>query len=295
MRVSPATSIGADPGDRGLLARRIVAASMALLVTSIALVARPHVAHAGVQVALTPAAQTVTPGSDFYIDVMVTQPSDPYNAWEATLDFDTAALTYLPATPVTDEQGCLMLGTCSNACGGTVLETAPGPDSLYVFNALSCYQTFISAPGQLYHLHFRASTKVQQTTLSFSLLHFSKAGLRVNPVIYAPAQIGIGMAVTAVDPSATSAGLRLSASPNPARGSVTLAIGSERSGPQEITVRDIQGRSVRVLMRSWQAAGALQLAWDGTDDSGSRVAPGVYLVTLRVGNQQTQSRITLLQ
>jgi flagellar hook assembly protein FlgD len=102
------------------------------------------------------------------------------------------------------------------------------------------------------------------------------------------------MPVTAVDPSASGAGLRLSASPNPARGSVTLAVGSQRSGQQELTVRDVLGRSVRVLTRSWQAAGSRTLAWDGNDDSGSRVAPGVYLVTLRVGSHQTQSRVTLL-
>ena len=117
----------------------------------------------------------------------------------------------------------------------------------------------------------------------------------MGPVTYAPAQIGIGMPVTAVDPPASAAGLRLSASPNPARGSVTLALASEQPGAQELTVRDVQGRSVRVLVRSWQAAGSRQLAWDGTDDSGSRVAPGVYLVTLRVGNQHTQSHVTLLQ
>ena len=290
MRAYPAPSVRADL-FRGVPARRVVLASMALLLASISLVSSAGVAHAGVQVALTPAAQTVVPGSDFYIDIMVTQPSDPYNGWEATLDFDTSALTYLPAS---NEQGCLMTGDCSNACGGTVLEVTPGPDSLYIFNALACYQTFISAPGQLYHLHFRATTHVQQTTLSFRLLNFSKAGLRLSPILYAPAQIGIGMPVSGVGPSTSAAGLRLSASPNPARGSVTLAVGSEQSGQQELTVRDVQGRSVRTLARSWQAAGSRQLAWDGTDDSGSRVAPGVYLVTLRVGNHQTQNRVTLL-
>ena len=293
MRMYPAPGVRVEVGVRGVPARRIVLASIALLLASISLVSSAGMARAGVQVALTPAAQTVVPGADFYIDIMVTQPSDPYNGWEATLDFDTSALTYLPAAAA-DEQGCLMTGACSNACGGTVLEVTPGPDSLYIFNALACYKTFISAPGQLYHLHFRATTLVQQTALSFRLLNFSKAGLRLSPVVFSPAQIGIGMPVSAVGPPTSAAGLRLSANPNPARGSVTLAVGSEQSGQQELTVRDVQGRSVRTLTRSWQAAGSRQLSWDGTDDSGSRVAPGVYLVTLRVGNHQTQSNVALL-
>ena len=74
-----------------------------------------------------------------------------------------------------------------------------------------------------------------------------------------------------------------------------IAVAANHSSLQELTVRDVQGRSVRVLSRSWQAAGSRQLAWDGTDDSGARVAPGVYLVTLRVGSHQTQSHVTLLQ
>jgi flagellar hook assembly protein FlgD len=75
---------------------------------------------------------------------------------------------------------------------------------------------------------------------------------------------------------------------------VTFALGSDQSGEQEIAVHDISGRLVRVLSRSWQAAGARQLVWDGRDDSGSPAQPGIYLVTLRVGSRRSQSRVTLL-
>jgi hypothetical protein len=269
---------------------------IAVLVISTALVSLPRIASSasGVQVAMTPAGQTITPGSDFYLDVMVTQPSQAFNAWDGTLVYDPQALTYLPAVPSTAQQGCLMTGGCSTACGSTYLNLAPGPDSLYIINSLLCYHIYITQAGQLFHLHFRASNQPQQTSVYFKSLRFTDGAGPMGPVTYTPAQIGIGMPATAVDHPASAAGLRLSASPNPARGSVTLAVGSEQSGQQELTVRDVQGRSVRVLTSGWQAAGSRQLAWDGTDDSGSRVAPGVYLVTLRVGNQQTQSHVTLL-
>jgi hypothetical protein len=271
-------------------------AAASVLIASALLVSLVEIASAGsppggIQIALTPSAQQITPGSDFYIDVLVTQPSDPYNAWEGTFSYDTHALTYLPAA---NEEGCLITGICSNACGGTVLEVTPGPDSVYVYNALACYQTFISAAGQLFHLHFRASSQSQQTSVSFKTLRFSKAGLRLNPVIFSPAQIGIGMPATAVDPSAAVSGLHVSATPNPSRGAVTFALASENSGEQEVAVHDISGRLVRVLSRGWQAAGVRQLTWDGMNDSGSRAAPGVYLVTMRVGTSRTQSRVTLL-
>ena len=294
MSAYPATSIReARPvAGRAVPGRRTLRMSIALLLVST--IARAASAASGVQVALTPAGQTIAPGSDFYLDVVVTQPSQAYNAWDGTLVYDPQALTYLPVVPATAQQGCLMTGDCSEACGSTYLNLAPGPDNLYIINSLLCYHIYITEAGQLFRLHFKASDQPQQTTVYFSSLRFTDGTQPMGPVSYAPAQIGIGMPVTAVDPSTSAAGLRLSASPNPARGSVTLALGSDQSGQQDLTVRDVQGRVVRVLTRSWQAAGSRQLAWDGTNDSGSRVAPGVYLVSLRVGNHQTQSRVTLL-
>lgn len=299
MRTYPATGIREDlgPTRQGVLIRRMILAAAALFVSSAALVSSFEQAHAGsppsgVQIALTPSGQTFAPGSDFYLDVMVTQPSQPYNTWQGTIAYNPSALTYLPAG--TAEQGCLMTGGCSNACGNTFLRVTPGPDSVYILNSVQCYQTFISDPGQLYHLHFRASSVAQQTSVSFKALRFNDGIQYASPVIYAPAQIGIGMPATAVDPSASVTGLHVSATPNPSRGAVTFALGSENSGEQEVAVHDISGRLVRVVSRSWQAAGTRQLFWDGMDDSGSRAAPGVYLVMLRVGNHRTQGRVTLL-
>lgn len=258
-------------------------------------IARAGSVASGVKIALMPAGQTVSPGSDFYLDLVVTEPSEPYNAWEATLVFDPAALTYVPVVPTSAQQGCLMTGDCSNACGSTFLQLKHGQDSVYVIDGITCFQTFISAPGQLFRLHFRASTTTQQTNVSLRNLRFADGVRYLSPVTSSAAQIGIGQPVTAVDPGSSSAGLRLSAAPNPARGSVTFALASELSGEQEIAVHDVQGRTVRVLTRSWQAAGARQIVWDGRNEFGSRLAPGVYLVTLRVGNRRTQSHVTLLE
>ena len=85
------------------------------------------------------------------------------------------------------------------------------------------------------------------------------------------------------------------AAPKPSRQSVVLTMESRQPGEQELSVHDVLGRTIRVVSRSWQAAGTRQLVWDGKDESGSRAAPGVYLVTLRVGNRRTQSHITLLE
>src|ERR1043166_2632254 len=290
------------PRGRELRAHSLIAVRLACLLMlspSLTLPGGLGVAHAatavtGINAALVPQGQTVTPGADFTLDVEVTDTSEGFNGWEATIAYDPAALTYVPQSPTSKQQGCLMTGVCSNSCGSLYLQIEPASDSVYVLDALLCAQTFVTAPGQLFTLHFRASNTPQQTRVYFRQLAFYSGSHVLAPLTFTDAQVGIGMPAAAVDPGSPKAGLRLSATPNPARGAVTFALESEHSGEQEISVHDVQGRTVRVLSRGWQPAGSRQMTLDGSNDSGGRAAPGVYLVTLRVGSLRTQSRVTLL-
>ena len=258
-------------------------------------VSAAHATTVGISVALQPqGGGTVTGGSDVYIDVQVTGPSEGFNVWQSTFTFNPAALTYVPESPPSKQQGCLMTGSCSNSCGNLYLQIKPGPDSVFVFDGLLCAQTFVTQAGKLFTLHFHASNTSQQTQVSFRDPAFYSGSHLLAPIATTNTQITI-LGSTAVDPTSPASGLHLSATPNPSRGAVTFALTAEQSGEQAVVVHDVLGRSVRVLSRGWQTAGSRQLVWDGTDDSGSRAAPGVYLATLRVGNRQTQSRITLLK
>src|SRR6476646_1482896 len=67
-------------------------------------------ARAAVSVALTPPTQTVTPGTDFDVFVDVTAAGSAFNGYDLVLAFDPAALTLLPTSPTTLQQGCLMTG-----------------------------------------------------------------------------------------------------------------------------------------------------------------------------------------
>jgi len=246
----------------------------------------------GVQAALSPAGQTVAPGADFYIDIAITQPSQQYSGWDGSLTYDPSLLTYIPEAS-SNQQGCLMTGTCSSACGSTMLHISPGPDTLYILDVVTCQQSFITQAGQLFHLHFRASSQPGQTAMHFKSLRFWDGISQMGPVTCAPAQIGIGMAAAAVEP-ATASGLSVNPVTNPVRGAATFSVDATFSGEQVIAVHDVSGRLVRTVSRSWQPAGTRQLVWDGLGDSGARVPPGMYLVSLRVGSHQSASRITLL-
>ena len=68
--------------------------------------------------------------------------------------------------------------------------------------------------------------------------------------------------------------------PNPANPRLQVAFTTKQSGPVRVTVHDLAGRLVRVLVDEQRGVGAWDVAWDGEDAAGRPVASGVYLVRL---------------
>lgn len=84
-------------------------------------------------------------------------------------------------------------------------------------------------------------------------------------------------------------------SPNPFVGETTIRydIGSV-TGPVMLDVVDVGGRLVRSLASTALSIGRYELTWDGTDESGRRVASGVYFCRLRAGAvSETQSMVLI--
>ncbi|MFT5089309.1 MAG: hypothetical protein ACI8PG_003678 [Planctomycetota bacterium] len=52
--------------------------------------------------------------------------------------------------------------------------------------------------------------------------------------------------------------------------------------PVELTVFDLAGRRIATVSNERIAAGRIELVWDGRDETGSLVPPGMYLINLRV-------------
>ncbi len=73
----------------------------------------------------------------------------------------------------------------------------------------------------------------------------------------------------------------VSAAPNPFRAATTilftLAPGeSAVDAPVEVAIVDVRGRRVRRLAADARQGGTQQIRWDGRDESGASVAPGIY-------------------
>jgi flagellar hook assembly protein FlgD len=60
-------------------------------------------------------------------------------------------------------------------------------------------------------------------------------------------------------------------------------------------VLDVAGRRVRTLVVREFGAGTRELVFDGKDDAGREVPPGVYRVLARVGGQTSSRTIVLVQ
>lgn len=81
--------------------------------------------------------------------------------------------------------------------------------------------------------------------------------------------------------------------PNPFNPSTWLRY--ELSTPQQVhlAIYDLMGRRVRQLTQGAQPAGPHQVFWDGSDDRGTGVGSGIYLVRLQASEARTTRKILL--
>lgn len=247
-------------------------------------------AQAGVTVALQPAAQTVAPGAEFDLYLTVSPAGSAFNAFDAVVGFDPAALTLLVLSPLSFQEGALM----TTACASRFHRFTPGSDRATIADVLLCDGQSVTGPGQIYRLHFRASNTPQTTVVQFLPgLRFYDAGLYVTPVTSSNATVGIGTTV-GVEDGVLAPGLAVSASPNPARLVTTLEIQSDRTGTQEVRVLDSRGRLVRSFERGSFAAGVRELTWNRCSDAGRSLPAGVYTVEVSGPTGAARVRLVLL-
>lgn len=87
----------------------------------------------------------------------------------------------------------------------------------------------------------------------------------------------------------------LSASPNPLTSGTSLSFQSTGGSPLTISIHDISGRILRERYLGTLPSGSHTSYWDGRDESGSPLAPGVYLVRLSSDDFQACTRVVLMR
>jgi len=81
--------------------------------------------------------------------------------------------------------------------------------------------------------------------------------------------------------------------PNPFNPSTTISYALEYDGPVSLTVYDMLGRRVAMLVDGVQEAGTHSVVWNGTGQSREPVASGLYLYILRAGNTVVTRKMLL--
>jgi len=83
--------------------------------------------------------------------------------------------------------------------------------------------------------------------------------------------------------------------PNPARASVRWAFALPQVTLIEVDAFGVDGRHVRHIANAWHPAGRGEIAWDLRDDTGNRVAAGIYLVRARLGASVWSERVSVVR
>lgn len=83
--------------------------------------------------------------------------------------------------------------------------------------------------------------------------------------------------------------------PNPFQGSTTIALDLSTMREVRVNVYSLQGTLVRSLANGVQPAGRLMLRWDGRDDGGRKLPPGVYLVSVAAGDLRATKKAIFIR
>jgi streptogramin lyase len=101
-------------------------------------------------------------------------------------------------------------------------------------------------------------------------------GIAVLRIITTP--VGI------IQPPITEPALSIMNYPNPLTGRTTLNFSLMNEGLISLTIYDLNGKVVRDLVNTFCNSGTSSVDWDGGDNQGNRVSPGIYTCRLINGN-----------
>lgn len=87
-----------------------------------------------------------------------------------------------------------------------------------------------------------------------------------------------------------------SVSPNPFSSSVTLDFSVAKAGDRfTLSIYDLRGRRVAILLNSSLASGTHSVVWDGRDDRGSLLPSGMYFARLQNGSRSSARKLLLIR
>lgn len=253
-----------------------------------------------VRLQVVPVPAVADAGDTVLVEFAVPVAGPAFNAYDAYLSYDPAALRFLPAANIATQEGPLMTTGCGLRFHVFQADTLAG--RLRISHSLLCAGQSRTGPGVVYRVRFACRDVDLDTPLKLLLTTpyktaFYNAGLYVTPLatIDAVVRVGTPWVAPAPEPPAAAALSGLRASPNPFNPLTTISLVTADAGPVEVAVFGLDGRRVRTVWQGTVAAGTWRGAWDGRDDGGRAVAAGVYLVRARGAGGEAVTRVALVR
>ncbi len=222
-----------------------------------------------------------TPNDDWFVDdVYLGLPSPVIAASVDSLVFDS---TFVDSTSVL-----------------SVLISNSGLDTLQVTEIISTSSEFFSE----LHSFSLAFGESQQVTISFRptqtgvrsgwLWIISNDPQRDTLRIY---MTGVGEAVTGVKEELTLPSVFAVHQnyPNPFNPVTTINYELPKSSEVKLVIYNLLGQEVRTLLQGMMKAGRHQVVWNGTNNSGTMVASGIYIYRFEAGDYTRMMKMILLK
>ena len=85
--------------------------------------------------------------------------------------------------------------------------------------------------------------------------------------------------------------------PNPFSGKTTISyqVPNGSNVPVVLKVYDVSGKVIRTLVEGEYGSGLYSVYWDGRNDTGRRVGPGIYFTRLTAGNYVMTRKMLFLR
>jgi hypothetical protein len=249
----------------------------------------------GVDVAVLPWPKIVVPGEVFDLDLSIPVAGDSLNGYETTITYDTSLLTFIQLSPVSLQEGPLMVEACPT---GRWHQFSATSGIITISHVLLCAGEFITGPGVLYRLRFQAGPVSANTEVVIQSMDVYRAGYYVSPVRTTNGLVRIS-STTGVDEGEGSGEIRfglLSAFPNPTRGSTRIDFTLQHGGAVDLAVYSVRGARLQTLFEGYlEAHVRCSRAWDGRDGTARSVPAGVYWIRLDTGEEIATRPIILIR
>ncbi len=83
--------------------------------------------------------------------------------------------------------------------------------------------------------------------------------------------------------------------PNPFNPETTINYQLKENGSVELNVYNIKGQLVKTLVKKYQKTGDHNVVWNGTDNSGNRLASGIYFYKIKQGKFTSTKKMILMK